>query len=500
MKIFNRPRADFMLNEPLPFGSAAGGAGKSLRYAQHLIAVSSVFGALMMVVFNPYDRPFTSMLLAGVVVFVGMIPLYRWLGNSRRNAVPVLEMHSFFYSLTFGLAGFLEPSQLFSLDWVSEGYRQAALFMTLFGLLSLYAGYYVLGRGLESKAPKWRWNLEARASGFNLLAVQIYPPVLVLNALLINLQVGEVLQITRALQTFLFLWLAHAFFTGRLMGVARLLFLFAYLPYQLLVASGLAEAALAGTLAISLWLGIIYVHARRRVPLIFVCFAIGMFVLLQPVKSEFRVRTWGQEDIGRIEKLKMFLQLGLDYYFSDSADKGVINEGLANSYDRLNNLQTMGGIIADTPDVQPYQYGKTYLPILTKWIPRFIWPDKPFENLGNIWAHEYGYIADDDFVTAYNLPWLCEMYMNFGVFGVVFINLLIGILFRVLSVALWKTSRGSGEFAFGLFLGAQLMIVEVNLSLLIGGMIIGTIILLVFSRCCSALFGKHFYDSSIEMR
>lgn len=65
----------------------------------------------------------------------------------------------------------------------------------------------------------------------------------------------------------------------------------------------------------------------------------------------------------------------------------------------------------DTAALDRGAVGKTiYLPLLTKMIPRSLWPNKPDERFGNDWARRYGYLRDD-YSTSYNLPWLPEQYM-----------------------------------------------------------------------------------------
>ena len=74
-----------------------------------------------------------------------------------------------------------------------------------------------------------------------------------------------------------------------------------------------------------------------------------------------------------------------------------------------------------TPSTIPYWKGASYLPIFTKFIPRFIWPDKPTENMGQEFGHRYGILAWDNLTTSMNTPVVAEAYMNFGEIGFYFI-------------------------------------------------------------------------------
>jgi len=70
-----------------------------------------------------------------------------------------------------------------------------------------------------------------------------------------------------------------------------------------------------------------------------------------------------------------------------------------------------------TPSIIPYWKGESYIPIFTKFIPRFLWPDKPQENMGQEFGHRYGILAWDNLTTSMNTPIVAEAYMNFGILG-----------------------------------------------------------------------------------
>ena len=144
---------------------------------------------------------------------------------------------------------------------------------------------------------------------------------------------------------------------------------------------------------------------------------------------------------------------------------------------RVNHLHVTGAIIRDTPSRQPHREGATYAPLFTKWIPRAFWPGKPEERIGNDWGREYGYLGKHDRETSFNLPWLTEMFMNFGWTGVVCVNLAIGGLFALLHRLYFDRPVGVAGIAFGLSIGSTLIFVESNLSLMLGDWLIRLIVL-----------------------
>src|SRR5262249_48648724 len=87
-------------------------------------------------------------------------------------------------------------------------------------------------------------------------------------------------------------------------------------------------------------------------------------------------------------------------------------------------------LIQGTPHPAPYLDGGTYKPLLSKLIPRAVYPEKPQEVSGQAFGHRYGLIANGNFSTTVNLPQLVEGYANFGPFGVIAAMFLIGLLYR----------------------------------------------------------------------
>jgi hypothetical protein len=195
--------------------------------------------------------------------------------------------------------------------------------------------------------------------------------------------------------------------------------------------------------------------------------------------------------MGGFEKLKLFISLGYDHYFGQQMVTGsnILKPSLYKAFDRINHLHVTSCVIAQTPSVHPFQNGATYFPIFTKFIPRFLWPGKPVEDLGNRWAKWYGYLANRDFTTSFNLPWLTEMFLNFGWAGVICINILIGIMFCFLK-PLWSHPENPEEVAFGLTLGMPLTLVESHLSMKLGSLIIGVPILFAFFLSLSFFFPR----------
>jgi hypothetical protein len=81
-----------------------------------------------------------------------------------------------------------------------------------------------------------------------------------------------------------------------------------------------------------------------------------------------------------------------------------------------------------TPNQVPYWEGESYTNLLYKFIPRFLWKDKPKEDMGQRFGHRYSILADNNLTTSMNTPILAEAYMNFGLVFVFIIFIFMSIL------------------------------------------------------------------------
>lgn len=449
-----------------------------------------VFGFIgFFVATNPFDKSPVNLLLAAAILVLGLGPLASWLYRPGRNPIPVLGLHGLFYALCFGVAGFLTlaPSRL---D-VSEQEYARTLATTLLSLLCTYGGYSV---GLRLPLP-WLQSVSSRDDPqIHWCAVYIfYPSTIAVSQLVLRLGISAAYQTVATLHSFVLVWILYACWSGRLRARDNLLVFYFFLPLDFLFYSGLAGGYLAGFLIYGQVLGLTYAATKKRIPLVPIVFAALLVVILQPAKMEYRRISWTDRQLSTVEGVKLYLELGLDQFLGHLHGEASrpYSESLLESYSRIDHLRLTAAVIADTPSVQPFRGGETYLPLFTKWIPRVWWPDKPREDVGQGWAHDYGYLDATDDVTSLNLPWLPEMYINFGTAGVVIISVLIGMLMA----ALWKmVAQGAYtpvHFAAGLVLCSFFFFPESNLSLSIGGLIIGGVVLWALLLLLSAVLPAH---------
>jgi hypothetical protein len=460
-----------------------------MKRVQMLLCTALILIALALIAYNPNDRAAETLMLALGVMALGVAPILFWLGDSKRDAIPVLHLQGVFYALSFGMGGVTEIRQNNALGFINETDEQVALWMVLLGLLSLYVGYFLVGPAIYGKKTRWQWPFEFRPAAYSLVVAFIYPAVVLASLIVRSEEANTMGQVIGAAYEYVLFFLVYLYFSNQLKGLVRRLFLVIAIPCELVFNSGLASAQIGILIHMMIYLGIIYCATKNRIPYLFIIIAFSMAALLQPIKGHVREIIWSEQgnNLTAIEKIQVFLSEGYSYYFEESRYQQSTGEGVKMAHDRANHLMVTAAIIRDTPERQPFSYGETYLPFFTKWIPRMIWPEKPVDNLGNRWARDYGYLHKKDYSTSFNLPWMSEMYMNFGVFGIIGINFLIGLLFHTLSVNLWLNPSTPTAFAFGVVTGIPLCLLESHLSTVLGGVIVHSMALFMVNLVISRL-------------
>ncbi len=452
--------------------------------------------------------PFFTLTLSNAIVLLGAAPLFFWLKNEQREAIPLLPMHGFFYAITFGIAGFHRFEQSIFEAWRFEIPKDTfvyALFCVIAGLLSLYFAYYLVAPRLLKKIDKvtlFPFYIKDK-NAYTLLAWIGYP----LTCLLYwHSQEGWVAYLKPSFfigYQFIFYVLMAAYFRGLLSTTTKVVLLTLIFPYQFFIGSVFLEGSIGPLIINLVAICILFFAIRQRMPWGWMALIILTILLIQPIKGELRHRIWQLNEKGTSYQLKQgatvvdsFRELSNivsnQYIDGGGAHTFEIKKVSQDSYVRMNRLTTLVQVIDRTPDPQPYRYGSTYTPLLTKWIPRIFWENKPRETLGNDWARAYGLATPTDYAYSYNLPWIAEMYMNFGFLGILGTSFLIGLLFYAFKVVICQTGNDPGMLAFGVLLMMPLMFPESHLSMVLGGVIVGGILLTTLAFLAAKLFPKMF--------
>lgn len=391
--------------------------------------------------------------------------------GKRASSFPLLSLAILYHLLAFlwshvaGDAddGFLNNPEI----------RLAGVYVSLVGLSALAAGA-LLRRQLYTVAIPLRGIVEKQSIGNPLhwffFGILLWGGQFLLRRFLG--EIGPIESLLRLVQGTGVVFLVAAAFDRRLNSVPVKLVAFAIASYEILVGIG------GGSLAIPVFLVVqtlaLRYYFRRRVSTFDVavtCVALVGAMALQNAKQEFRLQYWANDSsASSTARAIAFARLALQWPLMRTDGGDVLS--FSDSFEkRSSNATALMTVIEMTPSTVPYRSGETFLPLLYAWIPRFLWADKPRATLGNEWAKDYNLLGASDFDTSYNLPWLVEFYMNFGMLGVAFGMFFAGYTIRLLEELFFSDDVKPYCFILGIALVSHLWWLESNVSLTVGNLL-----------------------------
>jgi hypothetical protein len=276
---------------------------------------------------------------------------------------------------------------------------------------------------------------------------------------------------------------------------------FIFIP--IIVFTSLSTSLFYPILRTILLIVLIYIATLRKIPARAIAFTIMGLIPLFVVKSEFRKI----ETVSNKNKFSGFGQMTqrvetystVIYQITTSSEIGdSFQYGLNSVASRLDLTYVFADIIDYTPSQVPYLGGKTYEGILWKFVPRFLYPDKPTENWGNDFGHRYGWLSPDDDDTSVNMPQMIELYINFGFLGIVIGMAIIGALYATIVNFLFRR-KDPFQSITAVFITSGLFNIESNYSIVFGGLLY----LLIFFSLIYYVFLKksliRYNESIIEL-
>ena len=423
---------------------------KSNRKVLAFVITFASFILLTLIVMARDPSVSIEVILLGASVFLlGILPSIHYFLRDG-DALPIIALHGFWYSIAYGLPSF------FNQDYVSAMGLPIydlvpALKVTIVALLALYVAYYLIGARCFNKISPLRFSFtlshsQMRKMGFACYAVYLsgiaFP---MLNTL------PTVPQLLKLFCTWSIIVLLYETLNRKLS--TRQLWLFCFILVFELVKE-LSTGFLASILVLGMTCGILYWLTRKRMSYLLLAVLAVFFVFFSGAKGEYRQLVWGDrvKSTSVIEESRLFFELAIDNVMSG----GYMNtKQIDSNISRLNNVSTLSAVMDMTPSQIPYCYGETYKTLAYTLIPRFLWPGKPRSTQGQDWAHRYGFLDPSDYVTSFNLPWLPEMYINFGIPGVIMGMMALGLVFRYLRNKFRATPLGI-EGLVGVLLTVQL--------------------------------------------
>ncbi len=457
----NNTRSNIQLDDELYF--------KKLAYCLFLILIGY---SLYLLNKLPVAISWEKAYLAMGIIWLGMLPSLLYLVNSRREPIPFFPLIGVFYAFSFGLpillTGIKNPNQ-YSILAVTKD----SLSLVFLGILEMNLVFFIIKifaikniRPINFPYPYTTRRL------FNILIIFL---LLHLSYFYIPFlqqvpSVGQILEPVGyiAYGMFFILWSNNQLRSNSLK-------LFIIICFFLEFLKRFTSGALAQVLFLGLYILLIIWYQRKRLPIGLIIASLLFFLTFNSIKGEYRSLVWGGDysQSNPIEKAQLFVDLAIKRYSSDETEQQEDNytSSTDSAINRTAYIVLFSKVMEDTPKPIPYWGGETYLNLFTSFIPRAIWPDKPTENTGNVFGRRYGYLNQNDYVTSLNLPWLVELYANFGELGVLFGMPLLGAFLSIVDLKLNSPNMNSLEVVIGSTIIFKLIDQESNFSLIVGSLL-----------------------------
>jgi hypothetical protein len=380
------------------------------------------------------------------------------------------------YALYYGFSLFVPYDVYYRLIGVPEQYITEASLLSFLSVAILVGSYHLWPARIRIKEipPLSMYWSEQRA---RVMALAFAPIGIGATVPIITGFSGAALQLVYFASNLSFVAIGILFYLQlhRRLSIGYLIVLWGGLiPLTILV--NLSSGSTGPVIRLVVLLFMLYLAAKRAVPWRMVVSAIAIGLILVPVmslKHTYRATYGFGEDL-RVSSFEDALQGGA--LFAGIVGESVSQQGFQTYrtsadvvINRLDFIQIFAYVLERTPETTPFLKGESYSDAPWKFVPRFIYPNKPDPSWGQLFGHRYGLLDPQDYTTSVNMPQMIEMYINFGVLGLFIGMFLLAQLYRFLSYLLNHTGAGEWITISGAVIFANLANIESNFLLIFGG-------------------------------
>ena len=240
---------------------------------------------------------------------------------------------------------------------------------------------------------------------------------------------------------------------------------------------------------ISIYLVNFIVTKKINLKIIISIIVISFFI--HTYKYEYRNVTWGSENLNSgldnyeyakeqslkeqdlLDKSKNFIKTYYQGLSTFDLENVYSNESnfLKRNFSRLtHSFQSLVIVTSLSPEKIPYWEGYSYKILITKFVPRIFWENKPSDTLGNEFGVRYKVLFDHNTTTSWNMPVLNEFYVNFGIIGIVLGMFFLGAIYNLITLNL-NYSHRNYLFLVSFITLYPLFYLESHLSLTFGAVV-----------------------------
>lgn len=447
-----------------------------------IVAVVALIGVPLML--TEFGYSWLEMELAVLLLVICLFPTAHYLAQKKAD-LPTMPVFCLAYALQFAFPMFVQENTFLlmggEIKYLAERDVLIALLLAITGICSLQIGYYWFQKSrYRTIVPVAHLPLKKSKALAYCAMVGILLPLLFTFQGIIPAEFQQPLSsILRVLQNQVLVviailgWLFYGRKESNFYG-AWLYGLVALTAMRGISSGSLEEAVVPiGVFFVVKWL------YTGRVPVAPIVATALLVIFLSPAKSDYRQRTWfGEEpDLAEQSSLtrgRLWIEQAAEYWTDTLAGNRGLAEATSSATGRADFIHQVAHIHSLTPEVIPYQYGKTYSFFLVSFIPRIIWPDKPAAGSANgYYAVTYGITSEDGAkTTTFGVSILGEAFLNFGWAGVVLIMLFQGILIGAMQHSFGgKVSGPGGQAVFLCFFVYFLNGIGSSAEIMFGGIL-----------------------------
>lgn len=439
-------------------------------------------------------------LLSAAVIIVGFLPALVLTAqpNTMRPPIPLFALSGIFYAVFYGIAVFFlfplheaETGQFILYQGVRiDGISTDAMIVVLLGLSGMYGGYAVIRRLTSRRSiPRLRISSTTLQDG----------PIILTSILMIAhlayLFVPDVRahpSVGQFLGPIGILGLAYFYVVWRRRNSASnkagigLLIVGAAI-----IGKYVGSAYLTPVIMLFVALMVLEYWLVDKIPWKPAALLVVSVIVIYPMMTSVRDQLWRPDQAyGQFGSIVVSVKTIFQTAIKTVEGKGRRYFGLAT---RVAHAGILTHVIEQTPKHVPFWDGETYRPLLTSMIPRALWRGKPEERTGSAFGRRYGFVDDKD-NSSINLPWITELFANFGWVGTLLGMTIIGGLIGVLERTLSDPSMSDLEVVVGMSVLLPLFYQESNFSLMTGSIILYIVCIWIYfsfgSKILAAIFAN----------
>jgi hypothetical protein len=202
-----------------------------------------------------------------------------------------------------------------------------------------------------------------------------------------------------------------------------------------------------------------YVSSSRRIPFVAIAVILPIVAVLHSGKAVMRRIYWDQGQAQTsLADLPAFFEQWVDAGLASKTNEDdLTSSSLAGRlFERASLFQMLCLVAERTPETHPFLIGESYVYIPAQLIPSFLWPGKPSSLLSNILLAVHYRLVPEDSTTSVSIAFgmVAEAFANFGILGCAALGLLLGFLYKRVTVAALGAPQFSALGLLTILLGA----------------------------------------------